>query len=189
MHVYVITNLVNGKIYVGQHVGEDLQAYFKSCVRSALRGADNKPHLYNAIRKHGTQAFAVTSLVNPIDKDQMDRLEAFFIRTLEAQDTEFGYNIMSGGSGGMLGLRHSAATLDKMSVTRKGQTKSREWAQHLSDSQRNRVFTDTHKRNLSVGQTGKSKRRSPEHCRKLSEAKKRWWACKGMAVANGTITN
>lgn len=29
MHVYVITNTVNGKMYVGQHLGPNLQRYFR----------------------------------------------------------------------------------------------------------------------------------------------------------------
>jgi len=100
MHVYAITNTVNGKIYVGQHGKDDLAAYLRlHNVNPALKGKDKKTLLFRAIRKYGAAAFTISSLVQPVDGVQMDALEQFFIRTLESQNPEIGYNITAGGGG------------------------------------------------------------------------------------------
>lgn len=99
MHVYVITNLVNGKVYIGQHCHDDLESYFKHQLPEILAGSKRKPRLYNAIRKHGIENFSIASLVQPIDKAQMDALEKFFIRTFDSQSRQDGYNITAGGEG------------------------------------------------------------------------------------------
>lgn len=100
MHVYAITNTVNGKLYVGQHVGEHLDKYLRRTVWEALSTSRrSKPALFQAIRKYGSAAFVIRSLVKPADKSQMDEMEKFFIRTLESQNREIGYNISAGGQG------------------------------------------------------------------------------------------
>jgi len=112
MYVYCITNNINGKIYVGQHVGDDLQAYLEYNLRMALRlsALRHKPILYRAMQKYGPDAFVIKSLVSPIDKNQMDKLETFFIRTFETQNPEIGYNISPGGGmGGLFTPEHCKA--------------------------------------------------------------------------------
>jgi len=119
VHVYAITNTVNGKIYVGQHCKADLEKYFRH-VLSDAKTSKHKPHLYRAIQKHGCQAFTIQSLVRPIDKQQMDELEKFFIRTLESRNPEIGYNIAIGGEAPMLGRTASAETRMKLSLAKRG---------------------------------------------------------------------
>lgn len=112
MHVYCITNNINGKLYVGQHSKDDLEAYFAYNIRMAGRPSaqHHKPLLYRAITKYGAQAFTIESLVSPVDKDQMDKLETFFIRTFETQNLEIGYNISPGGGmGGLFTPEHIKA--------------------------------------------------------------------------------
>jgi len=99
MHVYAITNAVNGKIYIGQHAGDDLQAYLRLNCRYAETKANHKPYLYRAICKHGRENFSIRSLAQPIDCQQMDALEIFFIRVLETRNSEIGYNLTDGGDG------------------------------------------------------------------------------------------
>jgi group I intron endonuclease len=99
MHVYAITNLVNGKVYIGQHAGDDLQGYFRMNLRYAQSNATHKPYLYSAMRKHGVASFVCTSLVRPIDKAQMDALEVFFIRSTGSRNPAIGYNLTDGGDG------------------------------------------------------------------------------------------
>ena len=99
MHIYAITNTVNGKVYIGQHSGDNLQAYFRMNLQYAKSKATHKPYLYSAMRKHGANSFVCTSLVQPINKEQMDALESFFIKVLETRDPEIGYNLTDGGDG------------------------------------------------------------------------------------------
>jgi group I intron endonuclease len=140
MHVYKITNIVNDKIYVGQHGGDDLQAYLALNCGRALGGSrqNDKPLLYRAIRKYGREAFSIESLVRPIDKDQTNKLEKFFIRTLEAQNPEIGYNLTEGGTGGATRFGpHAPEAIEKMHLAQMGKPKSPE-----------------HRKNLSVARTG-----------------------------------
>lgn len=99
MHVYVITNTVNDKIYVGQHSKDDLQKYLRHKIKDAFSGHCKSRHLVSAIHKYGSEAFTIQSLVRPIDKQQMDELEKFFIRTLDARTPAIGYNLTDGGEG------------------------------------------------------------------------------------------
>ena len=192
MHVYVITNTVNGKIYVGQHAGEDLQAYLQHNIKAALGNRGNKLFLYRAIRKYGPDVWEIKSLVHPVDAEQMTALEVFFIRVLESQNAEIGYNITAGGPGqlGRKGIwKHTEEWKRRMSILRKGVPKTSEWAKKIGDAQRGRPFTEEHKAALR-GPYGKQKNpRSAEHCRKIGENKRKWWALrKEQARQNGAAS-
>jgi group I intron endonuclease len=100
MHVYKITNVLDGKFYIGKHVGDDLLQYFGWKVWSAENNKDDNPRLFNAMRKYGIENFIVESLAQPIDDEQLCKMEMFFIRTFCSQNPEIGYNISAGGDGG-----------------------------------------------------------------------------------------
>jgi group I intron endonuclease len=121
MHIYKITNSVNGKIYIGKHVGENLCKYLREKVCHAALGYNHNPHLFSAIRKYGSENFVIESLVRPINGEQMDDLEKFFIRTEDSQNPDVGYNIAAGGEGGqgfkttgMTGKKHKPETIALM---------------------------------------------------------------------------
>jgi group I intron endonuclease len=120
MHVYQVTNLVNGKVYIGQHSKDNLTEYWQLYnVAYALRGCDGKPLLWRAIRKYGADSFVIRSLVCPVDKEQMDKLEIFFIRTMNSRNTSIGYNITAGG-GGVLGVPLSQERRNNISAKQMG---------------------------------------------------------------------
>jgi group I intron endonuclease len=179
MYVYVITTTVNDKVYVGQHCGNDLDAYLRHNIRHALNNSGDKPHLYNAIRKYGPESFKIRPLCYCNDKEQMDVLEKVWIAECSSNNPDFGYNITAGG-GGVLGVSnpHTEETKLKMSLSRKGKPKTAEWSKKIGDSQRGRPFTEEHKAALRMGQIGKKKSRSPEHCEKIRQNKLLWWAKK-----------
>lgn len=146
MYIYCITNLINGKIYVGQHKSEDLGKYFRKNIRFALRGRTDKPRLYEAIRDHGPEQFTISPIVRPVNEEQMEQLERFFIRVLDSRNSDTGYNVLEGGSS------------------------------FLGHSQRGRSKSEEHRKKLSASQKGVSRApRSEEHRRKISENKKKWW--------------
>jgi hypothetical protein len=61
MHIYCITNLVNGKIYIGQHKGDNLEKYLR-------RKKNDKrcSRIYGAINKYGLENFKIQSLKQEI---------------------------------------------------------------------------------------------------------------------------
>jgi group I intron endonuclease len=140
MHIYAITNTVNDKIYVGQHAG-DLPAYLLLNFRRAVSSDrwNDKPVLYRAIRKYGPEAFVIRSLVVASDKQQVNELERFFIRTLDARDPEIGYNLAEGGTGGATrtGYKNSPEHVLRARLGITGKPKSPE-----------------HRKNLSLAKTG-----------------------------------
>jgi group I intron endonuclease len=145
--IYAITNLVNGKLYIGQHYGENLQKYLLDKFYRARR--HNTRALDRAIRKYGEQSFVISPLVRATDKSQMDKLEIFFIRTLETQKSIYGYNMTAGG-GGHIGEELSRATRDKISAS-------------LIGNKRRLGIKHTEAARLIMSQKGRGRKKSLEH--------------------------
>lgn len=207
MHVYVTQNEVNGKCYVGQTC-RPLDKYLRSDVtRALLNGEDRKPYLYNAIRKYGEQAFSIHLLVDALDKEQADKLEQFFIRTMGTQDRENGYNIAAGGGGSFgykrivteswrekariasTGRKHSQIVKDLISAAHKGRSKSAEHRKNLSRARMGiklGPFSDEHRHNMSVSGMGHPV--SDETRKKISDANKAFQARKREAL-NGSVAS
>lgn len=89
-YVYKTTNIVNGKIYIGQHKSEHFDRnYYGSGVK-----------LKNAIRKYGIQNFIVEIICWCETKQEIDYKERFCIAFFKSQCDTLGYNIADGGEGG-----------------------------------------------------------------------------------------
>ena len=96
MHsIYLITNKSNGKVYVGKTT-KTIDERFEQHLADARRGDDRR--LYQAIRKHGVQAFAVSLLEIVEDKDA-SAAEIKSIADRQSKDWKFGYNMTDGGEG------------------------------------------------------------------------------------------
>lgn len=92
--VYLITNLVNGKYYVGKTEKTAQQRWADHCARAA-GGSAYKFH--RAIRKYGKEAFEIQILVEACEP-ALDSLEQLWIAVLSAICC--GYNMTMGGDGG-----------------------------------------------------------------------------------------
>jgi group I intron endonuclease len=91
--IYLITNRVNGKKYVGQSVGK-LRARWKGHKRAACRV--NPPcAIHKAIRKYGLDAFTV-DVISEYSEDCLDFAEIFFIKLFNTYG-KHGYNMTAGG--------------------------------------------------------------------------------------------
>jgi group I intron endonuclease len=103
MIIYLITNTVNDKKYVGQHCGKR-DSRWKQHLNSALKIQDPKP-LYAAMRKYGIDKFTykvLEDLPQNTNQELLDNREMFFI---EYYNTYIkygkGYNLTLGGGGNM----------------------------------------------------------------------------------------
>lgn len=183
MYVYAITNTVNGKVYIGQHSGDDLQKYLDYNTHAAFlpSAVAHKPALYRAIRKYGPESFEIKSLVVPVDKDQMDALETFFIRVLDAQIPEIGYNISPGGGmGGLFTPEH----IEALRAGQRGKSKFRS-PEHSAKISQNKISFWQARRDAGIipikrPQTSESLRQyyagiSEEGQRRMSEIRKIGW--------------
>jgi group I intron endonuclease len=91
--IYLITNTVNNKVYVGKS-GSSMEArwYRES------RGKTNR-HFAAAIKKYGVDNFRFSVLVEA--KDHLNDLEKEYISKYRSYDPRFGYNKTLGGDGGI----------------------------------------------------------------------------------------
>lgn|SRR3990167_6114585 len=93
--IYCVTNVKNNKRYVGQTCFTAM-ARWKKHVWLAGRGG--KTRFYEAIRKHGVDAFKVIDLESGFTDGTVANLaEKTWIAAFKSQDPEFGYNSTDGG--------------------------------------------------------------------------------------------
>ena len=116
MFIYKTTNLINGKIYVGQHISNN-KFYLGS--GTILR---------NAIKKYGQVNFKREIIEICTTKELLDEREIFWISELNSTDRKIGYNIRTGGgfNGGdydmngyknpMYGKKHTLEVINKLRV-------------------------------------------------------------------------
>jgi group I intron endonuclease len=175
MFVYLITNRINNKKYVGQHAGKDLQKYFERTVWMALHGYQGKRLLYRAIRKYGVENFAISPIVIVNNKWEMDLYETRLIESFDLRNPEKGYNLTKGGDG-TLGFYPDDETRQKMSKSHFGKKMSEE--NRLKFIERNkgnkyalgRKMTEEHFQKILATHLGA--KRSEESRKRMSDAQK-----------------
>lgn len=167
MVVYLITNLVNGKHYIGKTV-QPLERRWGQHLSDARCGSQT--YFLDAIRKHGAGAFSIVPLISILVTDpQLKEQEKFWIRQFNSNDPRYGYNLTAGGDGS-LGCRHSVEARRKMSASRKGKSHSAEHNRKIGEASKGRKHSAETRRKMSYAHKGKIL--SAETCRKMSEFRK-----------------
>ena len=94
--VYVHTNKINGKHYVGMTGRRPERRWGTNGI-----GYNNKcTHFYSAIQKYGWDNFDHEIIANNLTKEEAINFEKLLIEKLKSNQKEYGYNIASGGNGG-----------------------------------------------------------------------------------------
>ena len=88
MQIYKITNLINGKIYVGKDTTND-KNYFGSGLL-----------IKRSIEKFGIKNFKKEILEECENNEELCKKEKFWINKLDSTNINIGYNISCGGDGG-----------------------------------------------------------------------------------------
>jgi len=141
MIIYLTTNNINDKIYIGKHCGN----------RDSYLGSGTR--IVPAIKKYGRENFFRITLESGItDHDYLCEREIYWIKFYDATNPEVGYNLTEGG-GGMLGFHLSEETKEKISIAHIGTHHSDETCKKISEN--------------SVGMLGKH--HSEETCKQMSE--------------------
>ena len=91
MFIYKITNLVNGKIYIGQTTRNVKERWRSHCNRK-----DSKSAITNAIHKYGKHNF-ILEIIEKTTISKIDKKEIFWINKLNTIAPN-GYNLESGGN-------------------------------------------------------------------------------------------
>ena len=110
--IYKITNIINGKCYIGQSQAVNKRLSDHKYNSTSKDKFNDIPKLYNAIRKYGKNNFKFEIISNDIDNWQLDFWERFYICLYNSVYN--GYNIAFGGNT-TLGLHHTTETKNKIS--------------------------------------------------------------------------
>lgn len=92
-YIYLITNNVNGKVYVGKTEDSLKKRFQEHCADSKKERNKNRP-LYRAMNKYGCENFTISLLE---ETDQPEAREEFWIE--QKQSYHRGYNATRGGDG------------------------------------------------------------------------------------------
>ncbi len=142
MVIYIITNLVNGKVYVGQHQGTDLNRRWRQHVKAACAGS--KLVFHGAIRKYGVEAFSVAQLAAALSKPELDERETHFIQQYRATDRAYGYNMTPGGqTGGMYGKKQTEHQKQRAREVQTGRKASIDTRRKMSVAAKNRACPES----------------------------------------------
>lgn len=109
--IYLLTNLVNGKRYVGK-TSRSLEVRWQGHLGSARRG-DSDMLVCRAIKKHGSNAFKREVLEEYTD-ERLGETEKFWISLLGTHVSQGGYNLTFGGDGGLPGYKFSDESREKI---------------------------------------------------------------------------
>ena len=171
--IYKITNLVNGKVYIGQT--NDIERRWKEHERTFK---NNDEVLYRAMRKHGFENFSFEILML-CEEDLLDLMEIYYIKMYNSYiyaENSNGYNMTKGGEG-IRGKKHSKKFKKFLSEIHTGKTHSEETKKKISESLKgeNNPFYGKHhteetKQKLREKNTGKT--HSEETKKKMSESRK-----------------
>lgn len=115
--IYLLTNTINNKIYIGQ-------TWLELKARMGKNGVNysNSPYLYAALQKYGSSNFKYEILVKCEDQETADFIEDYYIEQYKSRDSDIGYNLKQGGRGG----KHSEESKAKISRVQK--EKAEQWS-------------------------------------------------------------
>jgi len=111
--IYKITNLVNGKIYVGKTKRKYPTARWqehKKCAIEYNGHPRGKTYFYNALRKYGVENFRFEVIDQAFANSELLAKEMYWIATLQSTNRCVGYNSTYGGESGI----PTPETLEKM---------------------------------------------------------------------------
>jgi group I intron endonuclease len=195
MIVYLITNKINGKRYIGQTMQTAKARFSKHCsVSSANKGMP----IVRAIQKYGKNNFEMKILCRCNSIEEMNHRESYYIKLLNTM-SPVGYNALPGGLNSLhteetkkkiglgnigkhIGKKRTQEVRDRMSRDRKGKRRSPDVAKACSERVRGekhpmfgKHHTQESKNKISKSSMGRSaankgKKSSEETKRKISQA-------------------
>ena len=93
--IYLITNNINGKVYVGQAI-RGKEKRWNRHLNDMKAGSEL--YLHRAIRKYGAENFTVSLLATAESHEELNRLEVLWVFLLKSHGPG-GYNMTDGGEG------------------------------------------------------------------------------------------
>ena len=165
-YTYMVTNKLNGKVYVGSHSwkceGIDPDYYGSGTA------------ITRAVRKYGKENFQVEVLYYYSTVEECRADEERILTEYNVRDCPHSYNCKNSAIGWEKGLERSEETKRKVSQAMKGKNKGRtlseEHRKNISEANKGRTVSDATKQKLSQALKGKTV--SDATRQKMSQAKK-----------------
>ena len=185
--IYLVTNMVTEKVYIGQTIGTISARWKGHC------NAGKSSRLWLSIQAHGRQAFKIEKIDEALTKQELDDLERLYIAVYGSAKKTMGYNFERGGSGmpktkdaaeraaaKLRGRKVPKSSVEKMAATKRGRART-EAEQAVLDRMATintgRRHTEESRRKMSDAVTGRKMPPVTEAQRKkLSDAAKAQWA-------------
>jgi len=126
MYIYKITNLINGKIYIGQDKNHNSNYYGSGKL------------IKKAIKKYGKENFKKEILEECKTKKQLCEREKYWIKKLKSRYNEGGYNITEGGEWGDVYTHNPnlEKIKNKLSISHSGNKNGMYCKKHTEESKR-----------------------------------------------------
>jgi group I intron endonuclease len=182
MVIYKVTNLLNGKIYVGQD-SNNRDEYFGSGI-----------WISRSIKKYGRKNFKKEIIEVCSSLEELNNKEIFWISKLNSTDPNIGYNVHNGGTGGdrytnnprideikekarlknlgnnnpFYGKSHTIESKKSISEKQKGKFVSEETKKKISDSHKGKNIPEEVKKKMSENSLNKGKELSGDVKIKIS---------------------
>ena len=143
--IYKITNLVNGKRYIGQARNVRVRWYWH---RNAACGApdssyEQKTAIARAMRKYGFANFTI-EILEQCSPELLNDREVYWIARMGTM-VPTGYNLTSGG----VPARRADEVGARISAANKGRRKTPEWRAALSAAHKGKKLTPEHREKIS----------------------------------------
>ena len=128
--VYITTNLINGKRYVGQRkISDRRYDYYNKYLGSGKV-------LRNAIKLYGEENFEKTIISFAYSQEELDRLETELILFFDAANDDNYYNISLGQTHNGWGLKTDE---EKKEIMARSVASRKKWRENLTEEQKKEI--------------------------------------------------
>ncbi len=150
--VYLITNCVNNKKYVGI-TKRGYKFRFREHISSAKCGSNNLLHC--AIRKYGESNFSLELVQSNVPTEDIGEVEQFYIKYYNTYYKDrCGYNMTVGGNG-TIGYEFTDEVKARMSKANSGRKYTKERNERIRAAMTGRYYPDEWRKALSAARLGK----------------------------------
>lgn len=158
-YIYLRTNLINGKHYVGQTVDVERRNNAWNCLKTEYGGYA----INNARAKYGADGFSF-EILKECPNEDMNYWEKYYIKMYNSKKP-YGYNATDGGDSI---YEITEETRKKMSIAQRGRKHSEESKKKIGDANRGKKHSAEAVAKSAAAHRGK--KLSPEHIEKMSAA-------------------
>jgi len=116
-YLYKITNLKNGKIYVGK-AANIKKRWSQHKTAAKIQALNDFSYLHRAMLKHGFDNFVIEEIASFETEEEALAQEIAHIEKFGSRNRNIGYNLTEGGDGAS-GYKHTDAAKQKMSESKK----------------------------------------------------------------------